>query len=87
MHIRIALGGDVDFSAMTHKMVDQGADLIIGSHSHVPKPIEVYNGKLIIYSLGNLIFSFWSKTWGNNLAAEVILSNSGKYEDAKFYPI
>jgi poly-gamma-glutamate synthesis protein (capsule biosynthesis protein) len=73
--------------AMTHKMVDQGADLIIGCHSHVPKPIEVYNGKLIIYSLGNLIFSFWSKTWGNNLVAEVILSNSGKYEDAKFYPI
>lgn len=52
MHIRIALDGDVDFSAMTHKMVDQGADLIIGCHSHVPKPIEVYNGKLIIYISG-----------------------------------
>jgi len=73
--------------AMAHKMVDFGADLIIGSHGHVPKPIEVYNGKLIIYCLGNLIFPFSKKSWGNNIVAEVILSDSGEYKSAKFYPI
>lgn len=73
--------------AIAHKMVNYGADLIIGSHGHVPKPIEVYNGKLIIYCLGNLIFPYSKKTWGDNLVAEVILSDSGKYERAKFYPI
>ncbi len=36
--------------------VDQGADLIVGSHSHVVQPLEVYNGKYIVYSLGNFVF-------------------------------
>jgi len=70
---------------IAHKMVDCGADLIIGSHAHVPKPIETYNGKLIIYCLGNLIFL--QKTWGNSLVAQVTLSDSGKYENVEFYPI
>lgn len=34
-----------------------------------------------------MIFFFWNKTRGNNLAAEVILSNSGKYENARFCPV
>jgi len=76
-----------DSIALARKMVDWGADLIIGSHGHVPKPIEVYNGKLIIYCLGNLIFPYSKKAWENNLVAEVIVSDSGKYENAKFYPI
>lgn len=70
---------------IAHKMVDCGADLIIGSHAHVPKPIEIYNGKLIIYCLGNLIFL--QKTWGNSLVAQVTLSDNGKYEYVNFYPI
>jgi len=73
--------------ALARKMVDCGADLIIGSHGHVPKPIEVYDGKLIIYCLGNLVFTYSKKAWGSNLVVEVILSDSGKYENARFYPI
>jgi len=37
-------------------MVDAGADLIIGHHSHVIQSNEVYNGVPIYYSLGNFIF-------------------------------
>lgn len=33
--------------------VDSGADLIVGHHPHILKPIEVYKGKVIFYSLGN----------------------------------
>lgn len=73
--------------AIAHKMVDCGADLIIGSHAHVPKPIEIYNGKLIIYSLGNLVFLESMKKWGDSLVAEVVLSDSGRCERARFYPI
>ncbi|NLN47847.1 MAG: hypothetical protein GX154_01845 [Clostridiales bacterium] len=36
--------------------IDKGADLIIGTHSHVIQGIENYNGKYIIYSLGNFCF-------------------------------
>ncbi len=38
------------------KLVDAGADMIIGHHPHVVQGIEIYNGKPIFYSLGNFIF-------------------------------
>lgn len=36
--------------------IDSGADLVIGSHPHVLQGIEEYNGKQIVYSLGNFCF-------------------------------
>ncbi|MEA3344602.1 MAG: CapA family protein [Patescibacteria group bacterium] len=41
------------------KMIDQGADLIIGAHPHVVQNIEKYKGKLIFYSLGNFVFDMY----------------------------
>lgn len=38
------------------KLIDAGADLVVGAHPHVVQPLEVYKGKLIAYSLGNFIF-------------------------------
>jgi poly-gamma-glutamate capsule biosynthesis protein CapA/YwtB (metallophosphatase superfamily) len=35
------------------KAIDCGADLILGHHPHILKGIEVYKGKVILYSLGN----------------------------------
>ncbi len=37
-------------------MIDAGADAVIGGHPHVTQDIEHYQGKPIIYSLGNFIF-------------------------------
>lgn len=42
------------------KMIEHGADVIIGHHSHVPGGIEKYRDGIIFYSLGNFIFG--SKT-------------------------
>ena len=39
-----------------HKLIDAGADLVIGHHPHVLQGIEEYNGKIICYSLGNFCF-------------------------------
>ncbi|ODA39226.1 CapA family protein [Desulfosporosinus sp. BG] len=36
--------------------VEQGASLVLGHHPHVLQPLEVYQGKSIVYSLGNFIF-------------------------------
>lgn len=36
--------------------IDSGADLILGHHPHVLQGIEEYNGKFIVYSLGNFMF-------------------------------
>lgn len=39
-----------------HRFIDEGADVIIGGHSHTIQPFEKYNGKYIFYSLGNFCF-------------------------------
>ena len=39
-----------------HIAVDEGADLVIGSHPHVIQGYEKYNGRHIVYSLGNFCF-------------------------------
>lgn len=42
--------------ALAHTAVDNGADLVVGHHPHVLQGIEEYNGKNIVYSLGNFCF-------------------------------
>lgn len=37
-------------------LIDAGADLVCGHHSHSLHPIEIYRDKPILYSLGNLLF-------------------------------
>ncbi|MED1673250.1 CapA family protein [Pallidibacillus thermolactis] len=37
-------------------LCDLGADIIIGSHPHVPQGYELYNQSVIFYSLGNFYF-------------------------------
>ncbi|GAB4145502.1 MAG: hypothetical protein OHK0017_05160 [Patescibacteria group bacterium] len=38
------------------QMIDQGADGVLGGHTHTVMPVENYKGKLIAYSMGNFIF-------------------------------
>lgn len=41
---------------LSRALIDNGVDIFIGGHSHTLQPIEYYNGKPIIYSIGNFIF-------------------------------
>ncbi len=41
---------------MGKQYIDAGADLVVGSHPHVLQGIEYYQGKPIVYSLGNFVF-------------------------------
>ncbi len=41
---------------LAHQFCDAGADLILGHHPHRVQGFEIYNGKPIIYSLGNFLF-------------------------------
>ncbi len=45
-------GNVVKFS---RAVIDAGADMVIGHGPHVLRKLEVYNGKLIAYSLGNFL--------------------------------
>jgi poly-gamma-glutamate synthesis protein (capsule biosynthesis protein) len=39
-----------------HRLIDDGADMILGHHPHRAQGIEIYKGKPIFYSLGNFLF-------------------------------
>ena len=45
--------------------IDAGADLVLGHHSHRINPIEQYQGRYIVYSLGNFSFA------GNNKPSDM----------------
>jgi poly-gamma-glutamate capsule biosynthesis protein CapA/YwtB (metallophosphatase superfamily) len=42
-----------DVVAFAHAVVDAGADVVLGHGPHVPRAVELYQGRLIAYSLGN----------------------------------
>lgn len=42
--------------ALARRMIDSGADLIVGTHPHVVQPLEQYRDRWIAYSLGNFVF-------------------------------
>ena len=63
--------------AFARDIIDAGADLVLGHHPHVPRGLEVYNGKVIFYSLGNLIFGHSHTYWMDNYVARVTLTGSG----------
>lgn len=49
------------------EMIDLGADMVIADHPHWVQNAEVYNGKLIVYSMGNFMFD---QIWGGDLEVE-----------------
>ncbi len=55
---------------LAHRLVEGGANLILGHHPHVLQPIEEYRGALIAYSLGNFIFD---QRWGSEVETGAIL--------------
>lgn len=55
-----------------HTAIEAGADLVIGHHPHWVQVTEIYQGKPILYSLGNLVFDqMWSKETAEGALAEV----------------
>ena len=61
--------------ALARELIDAGADVIIGGHSHSLQGIEYYNGRPIFYSLGSCWFN--GKTLETFLL-EMHLVNDGK---------
>src|SRR5690554_4266719 len=57
--------------------VDNGADLVIGHHTHCISGNEVYRGGSIYYSLGNFLFtkSNTSQDWYKGLILEINIQN------------
>jgi poly-gamma-glutamate capsule biosynthesis protein CapA/YwtB (metallophosphatase superfamily) len=41
---------------IAHDAIDAGADVVVAHHPHVLQGVEWYRDKLVVYSLGNLVF-------------------------------
>lgn len=64
--------GDVALFART--MVEAGADLVIGHGPHVPRGIEIHQGRLIAYSLGNFATYYGIRVTGDNGLAPLLVA-------------
>lgn len=88
--------------SLGRKMIDWGADLVIGNHPHVVEPVEVYQAEdgrkgLIAYALGNFIsYQNYENSKDirveHSLALEIDLekdltSGNKKIADVKLHPI
>lgn len=79
-----------DLRKFARAAVAAGADLIVGHGPHVPRGIELIDGRLVAYSLAN--FATWKRfnlTGPNGLAfvLEVELAGDGAFVRGKAHPI
>lgn len=63
--------------ALAHRVIDAGADLILGHHPHVIQGLEVYRDKLIAYSLGDFVFDHYKRATGEAFVLQVTMDRSG----------
>jgi len=96
-HQHVVLGDETflgedrgDLRKFTHAAVDAGAQLVVGSGPHVVRAMEIYNGKLIAYSLGNFAtygpFNLSGEN-GLSLVLEAHLAPDGTFLRGQVYPV
>ena len=61
-----------DVVLFSHTAVEAGADVILGHGPHVPRAIELYQGKIIAYSLGNFCTTLGINVAGKNGLAPIL---------------
>jgi poly-gamma-glutamate capsule biosynthesis protein CapA/YwtB (metallophosphatase superfamily) len=72
-------GGNWDFSVpeafvrFAHWLIDGGVDLVHGHSSHHVRPIEVYDGKLILYGCGDFISDYEGITGYEEFRNDLVL--------------
>lgn len=76
--------------AFARGMIDQGADLVLGHGPHVPRALELYQNKLIAYSLGNFVgYKTLSTvgTLGDSLILTTQLTAEGDFVGGRIIPV
>jgi poly-gamma-glutamate synthesis protein (capsule biosynthesis protein) len=67
-------------------LIDAGADAVIGHHPHVLQPVEVYRGKPIFYSLGNLVFDQNDSLTRQSMVVRMIFT-SDSLQSVELFPV
>jgi poly-gamma-glutamate capsule biosynthesis protein CapA/YwtB (metallophosphatase superfamily) len=71
---------------LAQRLIDAGADAIIGHHPHVLQTVETYAGKPIVYSLGNFVFGPQPTPRDASAIAEVEIA-SGHVTSLRMIPV
>jgi len=89
----VPVGGEVflgenrgNLRAFTHTVVDAGASIVLGHGPHVMRGMELYNGHLIVYSMGNFCTYGWFGLAAETALGEIVeakLDASGKFISGK----
>lgn len=60
--------------------IDNGADVVVGHHTHCISGMEAYNGKSIYYSLGNFLFTKPSRyeDWYKGIVLEIEIDDNNE---------
>ena len=79
-----------DLRKFAHAAIDAGASIVVGSGPHVVRGMEIYQGKLIAYSLGNFAtygpFNLSGEN-GISLVLEAHMAPDGTLLKGQVYPV
>lgn len=70
---------------LAHKVIDAGADIILGHHPHVLRGIERYKKGIIFYSLGNFAFASKGTTAEHSIIVRIRFRDGSR--EAELVPI
>ncbi|WP_232321314.1 CapA family protein [Picosynechococcus sp. PCC 7117] len=79
-----------DLHKFSRTLIDAGADLIVGHGPHVLRAVELYQGRLIAYSLGNFVADgalSVASTLAESVILEVSMSSEGRFLKGKLHPV
>lgn len=93
-HVLLSFHWGIENTAETHpearglakRMLDAGADVVFGHGAHLPRGVETFEGKLIVYSPGNFVFGHNHTYWGHNYLVRLTLTKEG-LDRAEIIPI
>lgn len=66
-----------DQTRIAHRLIDAGANVVIGSHPHVLQSAETYRNGVIVYSLGNFIFDQGNTFSRDTAMARLVIKDTG----------
>lgn len=73
-------------SWFSKEIIDAGADMVLGGHSLGIYPVEEYNGKLIIYSLGYLVHDTTNENGKKSAIFNIEVDKEGKINELEILP-
>lgn len=73
--------------SLAHAAIDHGADLVVGYHPTLTQGAEIYNGRAIVYSLGDSIDEYSEKPAGDYDTAALKVTLKEHIMELEFLPI